>query len=285
MAPAGIAGEIVEMNTTQSDHDGNNGFGGPLSTTPIVAQAVLCNPISADSALVNAAQIAGKIAVCQRTSANFATECLNCFNAGAIAVVGGLRPSSDLGQLPGTRGGAAAGVTIPCIQITAEAGMSLIANATADATSPLYLRISSEECSLELGSYSGGKGSSDVTFPVGVTQAGIYPLRLVWENGGGDANCEWFMQDIVTGTKTLINDPAGTVKAWTSRLFPTGGAHFNPTIVSGVNATLSWTGEGELQYAFSVTGPWYKSANQSNPQTVQMNIPGASPQFFRIRSY
>src|SRR5207247_11178731 len=90
MAPAGIAGEIVGMNTTQSDLDGNRGFGGPLPTTPIFAQAVLCDPISADSALVNASAIAGKIAVCQRTSATFSTECRNCFDARRFAMLGSL---------------------------------------------------------------------------------------------------------------------------------------------------------------------------------------------------
>ena len=46
---------------------------------------------------------------------------------------------------------------------------------------------------------------------VNVAQAGIYPLSLVWENGGGDANCEWFTIDSA-GVKQLINDSSSTVK-------------------------------------------------------------------------
>jgi len=282
MAPAGIAGEIVGMNTTQTDRDGNNGFGGPLPTTPVFAQAVLCDPISADTALNNAAAIAGKIAICQRTSANFATECLNCFNAGAIAVVGGLR-ADDAGKLPGTRGGSAATVTIPCIQISYEDGTNLIAHGTTGANSPLILRVSAEDCSMNLGEYSGGRAASDTLFVVNVPQAGVYPLSLVWENAGGDANCEWFTIDNA-GVKQLINDSSSTVKGWTQRIVPTG-ARLNALVVSGSSATLSWTGEGELEYTYSLNGSWNKAANQNNPQSVLLNTPGVSQTFFRIRSY
>jgi hypothetical protein len=39
-----------------------------------------------------------------------------------------------------------------------------------------------------LGSYSGGKGSSDVLFDVWVEADGVYPFRLAWWDGGGGAN-------------------------------------------------------------------------------------------------
>src|SRR5262249_19298800 len=177
------------------------------------------------------------IAVCQRTSANFATESRNCFDAGAIAVVGGLR-AGDAGMLPGTRGGADAGVTIPCVQITYEAGTNLIAHGTTGANSPLFLRVSADDSSLKLSEYSGGRGSSDTLSVVNVPQAGVYPLRLIFENAGGDCNCEWFTVDAVSGVKTLINDASNPVKAWTARIFP-GGAHFNPPSVSANNMNLS----------------------------------------------
>ncbi len=64
-----------------------------------------------------------------------------------------------------------------------------------------------------LGFYNGGKGASDVAFNIAVTNAGIYPVRLVWENGAGEgtgngANLEWFT--IKDGVKYLINDPDAT---------------------------------------------------------------------------
>jgi hypothetical protein len=60
-----------------------------------------------------------------------------------------------------------------------------------------------------------GRGMDDGT-DVGyfyVQQDGLYPTRLVWEQGGGGAGCEWYLHDIVpgysasgVGTRRLIND-------------------------------------------------------------------------------
>ncbi len=50
-----------------------------------------------------------------------------------------------------------------------------------------------------LGEFSGGRGSADTTFSFYVPAAGIYPVRMFWENGNGSAsggngaNCEWFV--------------------------------------------------------------------------------------------
>jgi hypothetical protein len=73
-----------------------------------------------------------------------------------------------------------------------------------------------------LGSYNGGKGSSDVLFDVWVEADGVYPARLSWWEGGGGANLEWFVLDEATGTKTLINDTEvpGHVPAFRSSSAP-----------------------------------------------------------------
>ncbi len=56
------------------------------------------------------------------------------------------------------------------------------------------------------GYYEGGRGSADTLFFINVTNAGYYPIRLLWQNGGGGFNCEWFVVE-PDGTKILINDP------------------------------------------------------------------------------
>lgn len=43
-----------------------------------------------------------------------------------------------------------------------------------------------------LGEFSGGRGSADTLFYVKVDAAGIYPVRLLWYEGGGGANVEFF---------------------------------------------------------------------------------------------
>ncbi len=64
------------------------------------------------------------------------------------------------------------------------------------------------------GEYSGGRGSADTLFTIVAQEAGVYPFRTVYENGGGDADIEWFTVK-ADGTKVLVNDTAkGGVKAY-----------------------------------------------------------------------
>ena len=67
-----------------------------------------------------------------------------------------------------------------------------------------------------LGSFNGGRGASDTLFEIYVQEAGLYPFRVLWFEGGGGANVEIF--SVVPGAgKTLINDPEveGSIKAYT----------------------------------------------------------------------
>jgi hypothetical protein len=291
LAPKSIQGEYVAMNTSTTDN--GHGFGAALPPTPIVSQAVLCNPIGADSALVNAAAIAGKIAVCAGRPVGFNTQCQNAFNAGAIAVLGTLAVG-DVPNLPGFRGGTAT-VPIPCVEVTYADGSNILAQATAESSSPLWLRIS-DDASVNLGQFSAGRGSADTLFGVNVPQAGLYPLRLVWENGGGGANSEWFTVNVF-GNKTLINDPTSPVKAWTTRVVANPASRINAAL-SGTTLTLSWNGEGELEYCYDlgavnnvpsqggkISVRWNKAANQNNPQTINVGATGTPRTFYRIRSF
>jgi hypothetical protein len=68
---------------------------------------------------------------------------------------------------------------------------------------------------VNVGQYDGGRGANDTVFQFVVAQAGIYSARLLYENGGGDANVEWFT---INGTnKVLINDlTGGGIPAYTT---------------------------------------------------------------------
>ena len=75
---------------------------------------------------------------------------------------------------------------------------------------------------LNVGQYDGGRGSSipGTLFSTYFPSAGFYPARLLWFNGGGGANVEWFSIG-PDGTYNLINDTGATnganaIKAYAS---------------------------------------------------------------------
>jgi hypothetical protein len=59
---------------------------------------------------------------------------------------------------------------------------------------------------LVLGEFSGGRGASDTLFDFWVEADGDYPVRLLWWEGNGGANCEWFSVNLGTREKILIGD-------------------------------------------------------------------------------
>lgn len=87
-----------------------------------------------------------------------------------------------------------------------------------------------------VGEFDAGRGSADTIFRFTITKAGLYPARLIWNEGGGGADLEWFTQK-ADGTKVLVNDSAnGGIKAYRAI---TGGAAlaFVTTVSPGLNAT------------------------------------------------
>jgi len=68
---------------------------------------------------------------------------------------------------------------------------------------------------IQLGVFSGGRGSATTTFDFVVAADGYYPFRLLYWQGSGDANLEWFTVDPSSGNEYLINyNNANSVKAY-----------------------------------------------------------------------
>jgi len=129
---------------------------------------------------------------------------------------------------------------------------------------------------ITLGTFDGnGRAQADTVFEFIVPEAGLYPFRLVFEQGTGGWGIEWFVQNLIDGTFTLVNG-SDEIKAFVPSTVTA------PRLNIGRNAaavTLSWTGGGTLQQAAEIAGPWTDSASQANPQTVQPQ----GKRFFRIR--
>ncbi len=67
---------------------------------------------------------------------------------------------------------------------------------------------------IKIGEFDGGRGASETAFTFVAEEAGVYPFRLTWENGGGDANVEWYSFK-ADGTRVLVNDTAnGGLRAY-----------------------------------------------------------------------
>jgi hypothetical protein len=286
-----MAGDALGIAQGSGIGPGNyQGFGAALQGTALIAQAVLCDPPWPTNMPNNAAALAGKIAILHRDATGGMQN--HSHWAEQAGCIGELLVDQDVDatgtnavgplRLPGQFGTGTLVVTNPIVMCDYKTGTNLIAHATKDASSPVVLCFSGGTAGFG-GEANYGRGASDTIFQVYVPQAGLYPMRLIWENAGGDLNSEWFTVDS-TGTPTLINDPTSSVHAWISRTAPAAATLNKPTL--GPNGvTVSWTGGAELQFAISVTGPWFTAPSQDNPQTIAPSTFGGMPAFFRVRSY
>ncbi|WP_299703288.1 T9SS-dependent M36 family metallopeptidase [uncultured Pontibacter sp.] len=116
-APASIAGSYPA---------GTAAFGPALSPTPITGKLVLVNSEGASAvegcgAVLNAADVAGNIAVVYRGTCAFTIKVKNAQDAGAIAVV----VINNAPGAPGAMGGADPSVTIPSVMISDVIGASI----------------------------------------------------------------------------------------------------------------------------------------------------------------
>jgi hypothetical protein len=116
------------------------------------------------------------------------------------------------------------------------------------------------------------------------TQAGVYPMRLIYHQGGGGGNCEWFTVK-PDGTKVLVGDTAaGGLKVYRARTAVTK-PRFNPPTLSNGTVTITWTGTGTLQQAAALTGQagdWSDvSGNPGSGYQVTVGVEG--DKFYRLK--
>jgi hypothetical protein len=139
---------------------------------------------------------------------------------------------------------------------------------------------------LTLGIFNAGRGVADTIFNFHAQQAGTYPMRLVWENGNGGANVEWFTIN-ADGTKVLINDTATptAIKAYQAAAAGTQPPPQSPRIttatISSGNITIKWSNGGTLESAPSLTGPTWTSTGNSTGSFTEP-VTGAA-KFYRVR--
>jgi hypothetical protein len=137
---------------------------------------------------------------------------------------------------------------------------------------------------LSLGLFDGGRGASDTLFTFTVQQAGVYFFRLLWFEGGGGANVEWFTVN-ADGSRALVNGTqTGSIKAFRTRTvaeptLPSTSTTLTVTRSAG-NITIAWVGAGTVQESTDLK-TWTDVANSANPYTTSATT---GSKFYRVRN-
>jgi len=134
------------------------------------------------------------------------------------------------------------------------------------------------------GEFSAGRGTDNwgfTQFGVKITQAGLYPFRLVFEEGGGGNSVEWFQivrhwQPDQIG-KALINDPAITtaMKAYQYPISSTGPTYVK-SIAPGRSSLDSVASSGRAGPDATVKLVLVDGSTPVNTANVSMAIDGAA---------
>ena len=130
--------------------------------------------------------------------------------------------------------------------------------------------LSPTNATLEFGRFEGGRGSDlpggSTEFEFFVEKSGVYPMRLIWYEGDGGADLEFFSVDRSTlgGTnvvRTLVNDAVNSqsLKAFTGRVGTPSSTPDAPTLLGARIAS------GNLSFTFA-TQPGVSYTVQSKQQ-------------------
>ncbi|MBL9166561.1 MAG: hypothetical protein JNN07_02330 [Verrucomicrobiales bacterium] len=135
---------------------------------------------------------------------------------------------------------------------------------------------SSNPTQLTLSQFDGGRGAADSVFYFRVDKVGVYPFRLLWFEGGGDASVEWFTVN-ADGSRALVGGTQpGSVSAFRQRTeAPAGGIQ---SIARQADGKVTITFSGTLKSATTVTGPYEAVQGAVSPLSV---TPGDSQRFYR----
>jgi hypothetical protein len=146
--------------------------------------------------------------------------------------------------------------------------------------------VSDPNNSITLGEFNGGRGVADTVFDFIVTEDGLYPFRRIWEEGQGDAGCEWWTRGLSGSPTTLLN-AAGGIRAFR-------GVLPQPRLAisrSGNQVVLSWSdseGTYQLQESSNLTpGSWSDVSGASGSggnYSITITPSSTGERYYRLRS-
>lgn len=125
-------------------------------------------------------------------------------------------------------------------------------------------------------------GPANETYDFVVTEGGLYPFRLVWNERGGGAHVEWFQQLLTGNERFLVNsDSPGAVRTYVTIEAAQEPPRFTSTVLSNGQLTIQWTGGGVLQQSSNLSS-WTDVPGQP-AGSFSVNTASTSALFFRVR--
>jgi len=128
-------------------------------------------------------------------------------------------------------------------------------------------------------SHDRGGGATDFPFAFVTPVAGLYPVRLVWYQGTGGGNLEFFTYG-PNNEKIPVNDPVNpnAVKAY----YEATTFRITSVTIAGGNVTVTWTGGGTLYSATSLDAGtiWISTGDSDGSYTAPV---GTGNLFFRAQ--
>lgn len=135
---------------------------------------------------------------------------------------------------------------------------------------------------LLLGEFDAGRGASDTIFRFVVQEAGVYPIRTIWQEGGGGANIEIFSVK-ADGTKVLLNDMAnGGLRTYRSGVAPSKPASFRlASRMNGGKYEITWTEAGCVLQQSTDLKTWTDLSSATSPYQPASAATAAT--FYRLK--
>ncbi len=124
--------------------------------------------------------------------------------------------------------------------------------------------------------------TANLTYRCVVQDAGIYPMRVIWQEGGGGANLELYSVK-ADGTRVLLNDSAnGGYRCYRSGVAPDMPTEFS-LAVSGTGGIVQimWTQSGVVLQESVDLETWTDLPNAASPYAPQTT--GTSAKFYRLK--
>jgi len=201
-----------------------------------------------------------------------------CQARGALAVI--LQSSPGWGTIEVMTGGTTP-ITIPALHINGYGGEKDWFHTNG----PLVATIGGDT-HLKLGEADFGKGMDHQDFGFVVPAPGLYPLHLIYEQGGGGAGLEWSIiptPDLTLDTTNRVVMNSGSTGSLLSYRAITTPPKFTSVKTANGALTLVWFGGGVLQQSSTISPASWTDVNPQPPGDTYTVMTSGPAKFYRLR--